>query len=205
MPDFYQGTELWDLSLVDPDNRRPVDFVRRREMLLELQTQEQQMGLSALCGELLGRMEDGGIKLFLVWKALTFRRENRDIFEQGAYTPLPSRGERAKSVIAFARTFQGKRVVVVVPRFVSCLIRDDATSPLGAEAWGDTVIELPEGLVQNPLQLGGDGGVVGSYRDIFTGESLAREETAGRGLPLAGIFQQFPVALLEWRSKLLKN
>ncbi|RJX29992.1 MAG: malto-oligosyltrehalose synthase [Desulfurivibrio sp.] len=206
MPDFYQGTELWDLSLVDPDNRRPVDFVRRREMLLDLQTRERQLGLAVLCGELLGRMEDGGIKLFLTWKALTFRRENREIFEQGAYTPLPARGERAESAVAFARTFQGKMVIVVVPRFLSHLVRDDVPYPLGEAAWGDTVIELPDDSIQYQLvpdsvqyPLEGYGGAAGSYRNIFTGDIHAGEETAGRVLPLAAIFRRFPVALLEWR------
>jgi (1->4)-alpha-D-glucan 1-alpha-D-glucosylmutase len=197
MPDFYQGSEVWDLSLVDPDNRRTVDFERRWEMLRELQTREQQVGLAALSRELLSRMEDGGIKLFLTWKALTFRRKNRDLFEQGTYTPLSVRGERAESVVAFMRAVAGKQVLVVVPRFLSRLITDETPYPLGKASWGDTVIELPEAVGGDPIG--------SSYRNIFTGEPLTVEEAIGLVLPLAEIFQNFPVALLEWLSNPQNN
>ena len=185
LPDFYQGSEIWDLSLVDPDNRRPVDFTRRAGMLLALQATERQIGPAALCRKLLGNMEDGGIKLFLTWKALTFRRDNRDIFEQGSYIPLPVRGARAESVVAFLRAVAGKRVIVVAPRLLSRLPGGKFPSPFGRAAWGDTVIELPEDAAGN------------SYRNIFTGETLPAEETAGQFPPLAAIFRHFPVALLH--------
>lgn len=205
LPDFYQGTELWDLSLVDPDNRRPVDFEKRREMLREMQTREQQIGLPALCGELLARMEDGDIKLFLTWKALTFRRDNRALFEQGVYTPLSARGERAESVVAFMRAVEDKQLLVIVPRFASRLTTEDALYPLGEGAWGDTLIELPEeGSVSSSLLLA-RAAAGSSYRNIFTGEAHTVGETAGRVLPLAGIFRRFPVALLEWPLEPLKK
>jgi (1->4)-alpha-D-glucan 1-alpha-D-glucosylmutase len=184
IPDFYQGSELWDLSLVDPDNRRPVDFAKRVKILHQLQIKEQQLGLSALGADLLTRMEDGSIKLFLTWKALTFRRNNLDIFEQGSYTPLAVKGEQAESVIVFARTIEEKMVLVIVPRFLSRVIRDDVSPPLGRAAWGDTLIELPEDA----------SGI--NYRNIFTGEPH-KGKTADRTLFLGDILQQFPVALLE--------
>ncbi|MBI4792381.1 MAG: malto-oligosyltrehalose synthase [Deltaproteobacteria bacterium] len=185
MPDFYQGSEIWDLSLVDPDNRRPVDFTRRAGMLQALQAAERRIGPAALCRKLLGNMEDGHGKLFLTWKALTFRRDNRDIFEQGAYIPLTATGKQAESMVAFMRAANGKRIIVVAPRLLSRLLRDDVSPPLGHAAWGDTVLELPADAVIN------------GYRNIFTGEILPADETAGRSLPLAAIFRQFPVALLH--------
>lgn len=186
LPDVYQGTELWDLSLVDPDNRRPVDFVKRAGMLEELQASEKQLGLpSALCRKLLEQMEGGEIKLFLTWKSLTYRQENRDIFEQGSYTPLSIQGQGEESVIAYCREIEGKRVIVVVPRLISHYIREDILYPHGQEVWGDTVLELP-------VNSGG-----GSYRNIFTGEILSISDGDGTSIPLAMILQQFPVALLE--------
>ncbi len=132
-------------------------------------------------------MEDGAIKLFLIWKALTFRRDNRDIFEQGSYTPLSVQGEQAESVVAFSRTMEGKKVLVIVPRFLSHIIRDGVANPLGRSAWGETVIELPEDAT----------GI--HYHNIFTGRSHPEERSADRVLFLGDILQQFPVALLEWR------
>ncbi|MBU1647792.1 MAG: malto-oligosyltrehalose synthase [Proteobacteria bacterium] len=183
--DFYQGCEIWDLSLVDPDNRRPVDFARRVEILREIRAREEQLGLSALCADLLERMEDGAIKLFLTWKALTFRRDNRKIFEQGSYAPLSVRGEQAESVVAFTRTIEGKKMLVIVPRFLSRLMGEDVSFPLGRTAWGDTGIELPEG----------DAGI--SYRNIFTGESHTGDRNTDLTLFLGEILNHFPVALLE--------
>ncbi|MBW6521810.1 MAG: malto-oligosyltrehalose synthase [Desulfoarculaceae bacterium] len=185
IPDFYQGSELWDLSLVDPDNRRPVDFARRVEILQDLQSREQQLGPTALVADLLERMTDGSIKLFLTWKTLTFRRDNRDIFEQGSYTPLTVKGEQAESVIAFARTIEEKKVLVIVPRFLSHLIRDGVANPLGHAAWRDTLIDLPEDAA----------GI--SYRNIFTGESHPGDRSADHTLFLGDILHHFPVALLE--------
>lgn len=191
IPDLYQGTELWDLSLVDPDNRRPVDFLRRTEMLQELQLDEQRMGLTFLCGKLLAQMEDGGIKLFVTWKSLIFRRDNRDVFEQGSYTLLHVRGEGAESVVSFMREANGKRVIVVVPRLIASVMPDTISYPHGQEVWGDTTLAVPEFSAQSPQELGG------SYRNLFTGEILVGRDVEGAILPLASILRQFPVALLE--------
>ena len=127
VPDLYQGTELWDLSLVDPDNRRPVDYDERRRLL------EQVKGASAEA--VLGRVDEGGPKLWLTQRALAVRRANPDAFGPvGGYQPLVATGERADHAVGFVR---GERVVVVVPRLV-----------LGLEAaggWADTTVELPAG------------------------------------------------------------
>ncbi len=126
IPDIYQGTELWDLSLVDPDNRRPVDFDRRRDLLAWLDG-------SCTPGEIMARDDDGAPKLWLIRQALRLRRERAEAFgPRGVYTPLHARGERAAHVVAFSR---GETVVAVAPRLVHGLRGD----------WRDTELELPAG------------------------------------------------------------
>jgi (1->4)-alpha-D-glucan 1-alpha-D-glucosylmutase len=133
VPDIYQGNEIWDFSLVDPDNRRPVDYARRREMLQSLE--------NAAPAELLQQWPDGRIKLFLTQRLLRFRREHPLLFQRGAYLPLPLRGELAESVVAFARQHEGKWIAVLVPRLSSRV----GFPPIG-EMWKDTVVELPGSL-----------------------------------------------------------
>jgi (1->4)-alpha-D-glucan 1-alpha-D-glucosylmutase len=133
VPDIYQGNEIWDFSLVDPDNRRPVDYARRREMLQSLE--------NAAPAELLQQWPDGRIKLFLTQRLLRFRREHPLLFQRGAYLPLPLRGEMAESVVAFARQHEGKWIAVLVPRLSSRV----GFPPIG-EMWKDTVVELPGSL-----------------------------------------------------------
>jgi len=159
------------------------------ESLRALQTREKQLGPSSLSADLFEHMEDGNIKLYLTWKALTFRRDNRDIFEKGSYNPLTVQGEQAESVIAFARTIKEKKVLVIVPRFLSHLIRDGASHPLNRAAWGDTHVELPADAANM------------SYRNIFTGEFLPQENSANRTLFPGDILQHFPVALLEQKPQ----
>jgi len=131
MPDFYQGSELWDLSLVDPDNRRPVDYGLRREQL------------SAVSGEvspsaLVQNWRDGRIKMYLIRTLLHFRRENPALFGEGTYTPVTVAGELADGIVAFEREIPGTTMLVVAPRLTARV----GFPPLG-ELWGDTVIEPP--------------------------------------------------------------
>jgi (1->4)-alpha-D-glucan 1-alpha-D-glucosylmutase len=129
VPDIYQGAELWDLNLVDPDNRRPVDFEQRRRWLVEVRT------LS--CAEILNRQAQGLPKLFLLQRALSTRRQHPEAFGQkGDYRPLTAEGERADHVIAFLR---GGQVLTLAPRWVIGLGDD----------WKDTTIELPPGTWKN--------------------------------------------------------
>ena len=131
VPDFYRGTELWDLSLVDPDNRRPVDYATRRRLLGELD------GLSA--ASVLERSDEGLPKLLVIREALRLRRERPAAFgSDGAYRPLYATGARSEHVVAFAR---GSDVVTVVPRW---LVRLDGD-------WADTALELPAGRWRNVL------------------------------------------------------
>jgi (1->4)-alpha-D-glucan 1-alpha-D-glucosylmutase len=131
IPDTYQGTELWDLSLVDPDNRRPVDYGPRRKLLDDLKK-----GLSA--EEILARMDEGLPKLWLVRQGLHLRRRHPEAFGPGGdYRPLSVRGPQAGHAVAFAR---GGAVAAIAPRLV-----------LGLGNWGDTAVELPEGRWRNLL------------------------------------------------------
>ncbi len=165
VPDFYQGNEIWDFSLVDPDNRRPVDYELRQQMLDSLG--------EATPEDLLGNWTDGRIKLFLTQRMLLFRRENPELFAQGDYLPLDVTGEFAGSCIAFARTWEKEQIIVLVPRLTARI----GFPPIG-EAWRDTAVKLPE--------------LFTSGRDLFTGEAL---NFAAETLPLARAFARLPFAV----------
>jgi len=186
VPDIYRGTELWDFSLVDPDNRRPVDYAQRQIMLAELQSffavdaQEQ----SNRARSLLDTLPDGRIKLYLTWKALSLRRECTNLFRDGDYLPLSVHGEKADHVCAFSRTLEGEEIIVVVPLlFVSLLDGDQTKLPLGMSVWGDTQLALPQGK--------------SGYQNILTGEQLSPSGTEEATLALADVLANFPVALLK--------
>lgn len=174
LPDFYQGSELWDLNLVDPDNRRPVDFERRRRLLKELRISGTHPN---------SQIESGAIKLFLIQRGLRARRENRDIFDAGEYLPASVTGSRTHHVVAFFRVQAGVGyVLVVVPRFLTSLVRPGAP-PLGVEVWEDTSIVLPEdapAIWQNALT----GEAHQAQGQVFVGDALA----------------EFPVALFVGRA-----
>ena len=145
VPDFYQGTELWDLNLVDPDNRRPVDYEQRRAVLTGLQTCSTPESQCAT--ELLEHRTDGRVKMFVTTRALAARREWRDIYEGGDYVPLQIAGGRRDCLFAFARVAAGSGTprasgslvtITCVPRLIGSLISDAATPPLGHLVWGDT-------------------------------------------------------------------
>ena len=185
IPDFYQGTELWDLNLVDPDNRRPVDFRSRDRALVELARREAEIGPQKLVRELLLQWEDGRIKLYLTCKALGCRRENRELFERGEYLPLEVLGARTRHICAFARRMSGKEVVAIAPRFMATLVPEPDKVPCGEEVWGDSFLALPEGSGTQ-------------YRNVLTNGKVTIVERSGRpGLPLAELFADAPVAFLE--------
>jgi (1->4)-alpha-D-glucan 1-alpha-D-glucosylmutase len=183
IPDFYQGTELWDLSLVDPDNRRPVDYERRRALLAEVSGQNRTELVSAL----VDRRTDGRIKLFTMLAGLQVRNEMRAVFEEGDYVPLETGGASRHHLFAFARQ-QGDRVAVTcVPRLVATLMGDRRGPPLGPDVWDDTRVTLP-----------GSSGARG-YRNVLTGATLTAggaAEDGGATLKAADVFDRFPVALL---------
>lgn len=130
VPDLYQGTELWDLSLVDPDNRRPVDFEVRRRLLDEMRALTPK--------EIMARMDEGLPKLWIVYQALGLRKRHPDIFRSGTYSPIPAHGEKQHHLVAYSR---GNDVVTIVPRLVLSLQHE----------WSDTEVELPTGHWVNVL------------------------------------------------------
>src|SRR5438874_90185 len=156
VPDIYQGNEIWDFSLVDPDNRRPVDYSRRGDLLKSLET--------ASAAELLQNWPDGRIKLLLTQRLLRFRREHSALFQQGKYLPLSVRGEFADNCIGFAREHEGKWIVILAPRLSSRV----GFPPIG-EKWKETTVELPESLARD------------GAKELFTGRDL-REEDGGVSL-----------------------
>jgi (1->4)-alpha-D-glucan 1-alpha-D-glucosylmutase len=180
IPDFYQGTELWDLNLVDPDNRRPVDFALRRRILESLAAEvDSGHDLPGLAQDLIKHWEDGRIKLFVVRQALACRRRNPGLFTEGLYRPLDVEGPLAEHLCAFARVRSDQAAVTVVPRLLAR--RGGEEPPLGRGYWGqDTRVVIPTDV--------GD-----RFLNALTGERLA---AAGGGLEAASAFANFPVALL---------
>ncbi len=188
IPDIYQGCDLWDLSLVDPDNRRPVDYEGRRQLLAQIRGRlAEGVGREELARELYGTPQDGAIKLYLTWTALNHRRENLSLYEQGTYRPIDAQGERKVNLVSFGRYREGRSVIAVAPRLVAGLMGEDAlTAPIGAEVWGDTRLDLPEGTA-----------VPRRWRDLLTDVVIEVEDVEGRPtLPAAEIFRSIPVALL---------
>ncbi|BAY36235.1 malto-oligosyltrehalose synthase [Nostoc sp. NIES-2111] len=174
VPDFYQGTELWELSLVDPDNRRPVDFESRRGYLSSIQEQIK-TDILGLTQELLTNKTDGRIKLFLTYQALKARNQYLSLFQDGEYTPIPVHGTHADHIIAFARKQREKIAIAIVPRFFTSLVQPGQT-PLGESVWQDTHLQLPPKTWYNPL----------------TQQTLKTDNT----LPISQALSHFPVALL---------
>ncbi|HNT43149.1 MAG TPA: malto-oligosyltrehalose synthase [Syntrophorhabdaceae bacterium] len=184
VPDFYQGTEVWNLSLVDPDNRMPVDHGLRMRMLDEMKEQLSRRDTAAYAKDLTSSMEDGRIKLYITYKALGLRRKMREVFEKGEYIPLEAAGTRSEHVIAFARRFLNTMIIVVVPRFVAKVLSSPGMT--FEDMWEDTMVIVPESS---------EGA---TFRNVLTGEELARTRRQGlSGLACSGLFRNLPVALLE--------
>ncbi len=192
VPDIYQGNELWDFSLVDPDSRRPVDFERRRAMLSELeQTSSSSPDQTAiLIRNLLGSMADGRIKLYLTWKALAARRERECLFRDGAYVPLEVAGARATHLCAYARRDASEAVLVIVPRMFAALVEGERALPLGHAVWSDTCVEVP---FSSPGA---------RWTNVFTQDVLQVGERDGTPvIDAAGALRTFPYALLVERRQ----
>lgn len=178
VPDIYQGQEIWDFSLVDPDNRRPVDYEARRTMLADLKARIESEDRAALCRELVDRWEDGRIKMYVTHAALVLRERLAEAFGGGGYLPLSASGARAEHVVAFARQGGGGTAVAVVPRLLATLTREREHALPDASLWAETSLEIP----------------AGRYRNVFSGETL---EAGDGSAALAEVFAHFPVALLE--------
>jgi (1->4)-alpha-D-glucan 1-alpha-D-glucosylmutase len=176
VPDVYQGTDLWDFSLVDPDNRRPVDFALRRRYVDRLDSERPS------AAALLENWKDGCVKLHVLHQALNLRATQPDLFLDGDYVPLDVHGARALHIVAFARRHGDDWALVIVPRLLARLCHEASINaecaPVGEQAWADTEVHLPDGAPQ-------------AWRNVF-GSSGA----SGQTLRLSEVFAEFPYALL---------
>ncbi|MFL6436899.1 MAG: malto-oligosyltrehalose synthase [Terriglobales bacterium] len=179
-PDIYQGTELWDLSLVDPDNRRPVNFASRKQMLGELHRADD---TARLCTELLDSYQDGRIKMWITMRGLEFRREHPELFHQGGYVPLES-SELNQHLCAFARIREGDggkdMAIVAAPRLAYTLMGGKPVAPT-EHVWGNAALKLPEGAAED-------------FENIFTGERLHAQDGT---LLCRDLFRIFPLCVLK--------
>ncbi len=178
VPDMYQGTELWDLSFVDPDNRRGVDFAQRCRLLDEIKLAESQDRI-ALMGDLLSNWQGGRVKLYLIHKLLSFRRGHAKFFADADYMPLKAVGPMGERICAFARRAGSAWMAAIVPRLIGATVYHGG-APSG-EVWALSSLALP---ADAPAQ----------WRDIISGESI--EAAAGNLLALSSVFRHFPVSLL---------
>jgi (1->4)-alpha-D-glucan 1-alpha-D-glucosylmutase len=183
VPDIYQGNELWDFSLVDPDNRRPVDYIRRQQMFESIRVWGNDPDALSI-GRLLETPEDGRLKIYLIWRTLCLRQQQPDLFQEGEYLPLAVEGAKANHVVAFARKFGTTRALVVVPRLVAGLLNDIDLPPIGPRVWDDTHVLLP-------FRSGS-----GKCRNAFTGEVLDLQKTDEYAkIGVSKALAEFPVAL----------
>jgi len=183
VPDIYQGNELFDFSLVDPDNRRPVNFELRRRLLNHLVERSGQGDLPRLCAEMLRDYDDSRMKLWVTLRALTLRRERPALFRSGAYIPLHCAGDREPNLVAFARAHSSGFALTAVPRFSYSMMKGEMRAPLG-NVWGDAEMGLPPEAPDALL-------------NVLTGEEL--RGGAARSLLCREVFAHFPVALLVGR------
>lgn len=183
VPDVYQGTELWDFSLVDPDNRRPVDFQRRMAFLAELKRREAH-NLASLLRELLAHPEDGRLKLYLTYKALTFRRAQRTLFLSGDYWPLTVSGRRREHLVAFLRQHGEQYALIAVPRLLFSLA-PSGKPPTGRQLWRDTMLQLPEEAPQR-------------WSNVLTAETLVipNDDQGRKKVQVSDLLRRLPVAML---------
>jgi len=195
-PDLYQGDELWNFALVDPDNRRPIDYDSRRQLLDEVITGSE--GPDEARREFLGKLvafpEDGRIKLHVIRCVLAARRDHPPLFAAGRYLPLAADGPAGEHVVAFARVadpsraptenggLAGQAAIVVVPRLTAKLASAPYGAPIGAAVWANTAIPLPEPLRDR------------TWMCALTRDSMAASD--GKSLALAEMLRWFPAALL---------
>jgi (1->4)-alpha-D-glucan 1-alpha-D-glucosylmutase len=177
VPDIYQGNDVWDFSLVDPDNRRPVDYARRAQLLEQLEgAAADPAGVPALLEDMLANIADGRAKLYATWRALQLRAERPELFEHGAYGPIEPRGPRAEHLCALMRSHDSACAVAVVGRWFASLPRNAGAAATSFD-WLDTTVAIPPGV----------------YRDVFSMETRTVE---GDGARVADLFARFPIALL---------
>jgi (1->4)-alpha-D-glucan 1-alpha-D-glucosylmutase len=185
VPDFYQGTELWDYRLVDPDNRGPVDYNLRKRLLEDMRNRKSEMPLRDLAKWLTINKNNGMIKLYLISHALQYRRDNRELFARGEYITIEVIGEKADNICVFARRTGNACALVMAPRFFTQLVQPE-DMPFGESTWKDTTVVMAFDETGK------------RYRNIFTDEIVTTKEYNGAtSIYLSEAFTNFPVAFLE--------
>ena len=181
VPDFYQGSEMWSRFLVDPDNRRPVDFQVRTKALQTL-VDSMRRGDSGNAREMLGQWPDGRVKLYAIWKALGCRRRRPALFREGEFIPLPAAGDKSQHILSFLRRQGEEQAIVAIPRWVTSL-RNSKDAAACESFWGDTNLRLPPASK--------------AWRNVFTGKIVDGGNVAGEtSIPACELFADFPAALL---------
>jgi (1->4)-alpha-D-glucan 1-alpha-D-glucosylmutase len=172
VPDTYQGCEFWDFNMVDPDNRRPVDFALHQRLLTEVKEADR----NTLLRDSLARWQDGKVKLALAATLIRCRRDHADLFRQGSYEPISIDGPLSHHLIAFRRVHGAESCVIVAGRLFAALL-GDRTSYDGAAIWHGATLTLPEAT---PV-----------LTNVLTGATVA-----GRTLELGEVLADAPVAVL---------
>jgi (1->4)-alpha-D-glucan 1-alpha-D-glucosylmutase len=190
VPDFYQGTDLWDYSLVDPDNRRPVDFELRARALDEIESVLARPAAErkAAVGALVEFWSDGRVKLLVTTAGLRLRRDEPALFRSGAYVPLVTQPTVPADIVAFARVGRngdGRAALFIAPRLVGTMVREPGSLPLGGDAWKTSRILLPPDLATR------------TFTNLLTGERLQPTSTVDEAWLFAGqVFESVPAAIL---------
>ncbi|MNX96346.1 Maltooligosyl trehalose synthase [compost metagenome] len=170
VPDLYQGNDFWDFSLVDPDNRRPVDYASRQQALQQ----------AADLPDLLSNWQDGRIKQALIARTLGLRAEHAELFRRGTYRALEVLGSEAHRVLGFVREREGERAIVIVPIRCAELLENSAVPQVHAPLWGDTRVKLPFTVADEHL------------KGLFTGITVTKH----RELLISAALGDFPVNLI---------
>jgi (1->4)-alpha-D-glucan 1-alpha-D-glucosylmutase len=189
VPDFYRGTELWDFNLVDPDNRRPVDYDARRKRLDQLRSAAKS-GDRKAAREVVGRWPDPALKLWTTAACLAVRRDYPDLFAFGEYLPLTAEGKYADHIISFARRHENEAAIIVVPRNLQTLIKRDRVEAMAGMpriGWQDTRVAVPDDFP-------------GEWQCRLSGEQQTANSANGvQGLLISQLLNTFPVAVLNLR------
>ncbi|MDG5815960.1 malto-oligosyltrehalose synthase [Chitinispirillales bacterium ANBcel5] len=179
VPDLYQGTELWDLNLVDPDNRRPVDYDLRSSMLSDIAIMEEQDYCDFLTKSL-SHPENGAVKLFLLHQLLKLRNSCPTLFECGSYAPLRIEGEHKNHLVAFSRHHNDQYLIAVVPRLLTNVYQQNSSLSNSDQVWSTTAVEVPASFPNH-------------FKNVLTGKSV---DVVGADSTVGELFKDFPGAVL---------
>ena len=184
VPDVYQGNEMFEFNLVDPDNRRPVDYGKRESWLAQLQQDSRSSSsLPEFAIKLMADSDGGKIKLYMTWKTLELRVKEASLFEVGSYQPVKASGPKAAHIVAFAREHENRRVIVAVPRLCATLLGESSETVCDEALWDGTNLEITSAPGM-------------CYHNVFTGECISPGAAEQSFLSVSKLLHHFPVALL---------